>query len=498
MISVSEIQKMLDLVVSVLMGGIARFTSPIVILSDEDTASTDGKAYVKLPLNFLGQPLKDQIENAVALLAHEVGHWLQPLTEIQEVEKQTGFNGDVSNLLLDIQLEENVVRIFPLFSSNLQGLRETIKGQNKQAYLKELKRADKDGDFLSTVIHALLLGRFCGIDTSESFTIMLDHVSDERARTFIRSANEFKSLRSSDLPSRIAALAKEYPELCQPSAKGNSGGGKGDSGDVGGLNPISDVSSGNVEGLAEMLKSAVTIHDGFDNCNHNVGVLKGRIAPEPDVLAASRSIQKRWEVPRSAGTVMGPGRLNRLAAVRGDPIPFEVPGTRGCTQPKVKVVLIADFSSSMQGRRWQETRKAAQAVTIAVRNSGGDVRGAVFEGYLMHDKDFDAEVFFSRTIGGQDLSNANGISTSFGWLPLVWQTFPDYRVVLLTDGNGLSPTVIPAACRKRTSAILLQVDNYDRKQVEGTVGKFAEKFVHVNKLDELAAAWSLVIPRLAQ
>jgi hypothetical protein len=34
--------------------------------------------------------------------------------------------------------------------------------------------------------------------------------------------------------------------------------------------------------------------------------------------------------------------------------------------------------------------------------------------------------------------------------------------------------------------------------VEGTVGKFAEKFVHVNKLDELAAAWSLVIPRLAQ
>jgi hypothetical protein len=489
MISLSEIQKMLDLVVSVLMGGIARFASPTVILSDEDTASTDGKAYVKLPLNFLGQPLIDQMENAVALLAHEVGHWLQPLSEIQEVEKHTGFNGDVSNLLLDIQLEENVVRIFPLFSSNLQGLREAIKRKSQQTYVKELKQADKDGDFLSTAIHALLLGRFCG-DTSESFTIMLNHVSDERVMKFIQCANEFKSLRSSDLPLRIASLAKEYPELCQPPVNGNFG-------SIHGLNPTSAVSSGNVEGLAEMLKSAVVIYDGFDNCNHNVGALKGRIAPEPDVLAASRSIQKRWEVPRSAGTMMGPGRLNRLAAVRGDPIPFEVPGTRGRTQPRVKVVLIADFSSSMLGRRWQETRKAAQAVTIAVRNSGGDVRGAVFEGYLMHDKDFDAEVFFSRTIGGQDLSNANGISTSFGWLPLVWQTFPDYRIVLLTDGNGLSPTVIPAACRKRTSAILLQVDNYDRKQVEGTVCKFAEKFVHVNKLDELAAAWSLVIPRLA-
>jgi hypothetical protein len=191
--------------------------------------------------------------------------------------------------------------------------------------------------------------------------------------------------------------------------------------------------------------------------------------------------------------------MNRLAAVRGDPIPFDVPQSVGKTKPKVQVVLVADWSGSMQGLPWYETRRAAQAVTLAIRSTGGDVRGAIFEDFLMHTKEFSAEIFFSMRVGNLNISDAQGNYTSFGWLPLVWQKFPKHRVVLLTDGNGMTPHAVPVSCRKRTSAILLKVnDGQIRSQVENTVNKFAERFVHVNNLDEIAAAWSLVIPRLAQ
>jgi hypothetical protein len=95
--------------------------------------------------------------------------------------------------------------------------------------------------------------------------------------------------------------------------------------------------------------------------------------------------------------------------------------------------------------------------------------------------------------------DANGMITSFGWLPMIWQRFPKHRVVLLTDGNGTIPHAIPTSCKNRTSAILLNVTDIRlRLKVEDTVSKFAERFVHVNNLDEIATAWSLVIPRLAQ
>jgi hypothetical protein len=69
--------------------------------------------------------------------------------------------------------------------------------------------------------------------------------------------------------------------------------------------------------------------------------------------------------------------------------------------------------------------------------------------------------------------------------------------VVLTDGNGLYPSVVPLACRKRTSAILLQVSSVDKPQVQATIRRFAEKFVHVTQLDEIASAWAVVIPRRA-
>jgi hypothetical protein len=496
----AELQKILDLVVALLMEGVARVAVPAVVIADDETASTNGKSYVRMPNEFLGVPIQDQMSNAIGLLAHEIGHWLQPLDQINEVEKVTGLDHGVVNLLLDIQLEENIARIMPLFRRNLIGVRNDIGKHHKKEYVDDLKKAEKEKDFFSAVVNGLLLGRFCG-DTSCSYsTTMFSNVKEKRLFEFLLDATRFMDAHPAHLPNMLRRIANKYPELCHP--RNDDGDGDSSSECVGGdgpLNPTSVVSSGSVDELRKFIQSAIVLYQGSADCKSREDRLSGSIPPAPDVLSASRRIQLRWEVPRASGSVMGPGRMNRLAAVRGDPIPFDFLQSSGKTKPKVQVVLVADWSGSMQGVPWYETRRAAQAVTLAIRSVSGDVRGAIFEDFLMHTKDFSAEIFFSTRVGSLNISDAQGNYTSFGWLPLIWQKFPKHRVVLLTDGNGMTPHAVPVSCRRRTSAILLKVnDDSIRSQVESTVNKFAERFVHVNNLDEIATAWSLVIPRLAQ
>jgi hypothetical protein len=487
-----ELQKILDLVVTLLMEGVARVAAPIVVVSNEDTAATDGAAYVKMPQTFLGKNLSEQMTIAIGLLAHEIGHWLQPLSAIREVERETGLSHDVSNLLLDIQLEANVVRIFPLFQFNLNELRAATAKQYRAQYQSGMKQAET---FLEATVYALLFGRFC-VQSDRSFSTMFNQCTKfPKVKDVLDDASVFTLATSRQLPDLLKEFAQKYPELCDPSHKDDGKGG----GSFKPLapDPTAEVSSGNVEGLISLISAALAVYSGAGECKEIVGTLHGKINPDADVLAVCRMIQKRWEVPRSTGVLIGPGRMNRLSAYRGDPIPFEIHSPKGRALPETKVVLVADWSGSMNGSRWRETIRAAQSVTLAIRNSGGDVRGAIFEGELIHDKDFSAEVFFSTEIGTLSLTTASGMETSFGWLPLIWQRFPQHRIVVLTDGNGLYPSVVPLACRKRTSAILLQVSAVDKPMVQATVRRFAEKFVHVTQLDEIASAWAVVIPRRA-
>lgn len=113
--------------------------------------------------------------------------------------------------------------------------------------------------------------------------------------------------------------------------------------------PTGLISSGNVEGLVKLISAALGVYNGAGECREIVGQLHGQISPDADVLSASRMIQRRWEVPRSSGVLIGPGRMNRLAAVRGDPIPFEIISSIGRALPETKVVLVADWSGSMSG-----------------------------------------------------------------------------------------------------------------------------------------------------
>ena len=150
---------------------------------------------------------------------------------------------------------------------------------------------------------------------------------------------------------------------------------------------------------------------------------------------------------------------------------------------------------------WKSAMQAAQAIALAIRSTGGDVRAAIFAEHLWHAPNFSADMLFAASLGSISLHEARGEDTDFSWLPQLWQAFPDYRVVLLTDGNGNPPKAILPSGRKRTSAVLLQVRKNapaNVGQIETTIQSFASSFVHVDKLSGLAAAWALLIPRRMQ
>ena len=200
---------------------------------------------------------------------------------------------------------------------------------------------------------------------------------------------------------------------------------------------------------------------------------------------------------------MAPGCLDRMAALRDQPVPYSMQcqrSTRLKDSGVRRIVLAADWSVSMEGPPWLATLAAAQAITLALRSDGGDVRGLLFAGSAWHTADFDADaLFFARALGGGvDLGKAEGSTTRFGWLPEVWQRYPDHQVLVLTDGAGSLPAYIPESCRARTSALLIGLENYSddqREDVRSIAEAIAGKVVEVRSLDDLAGIWATLIPR---
>jgi hypothetical protein len=498
----NELQAVLNLIASALLGDLAPFLSPRLVIASGETASTDGRTRVQLPEEFLGILLGEARSAPVfiGLLAHEVGHWLQPLKAVTAVEQKTGLHHDIVNLILDAHLEQLVPVIFPLFAAPLEAVREVVRDAHKVNYEQQYKKAPT---FLEAVDAALLFGRFC-VDTNKSFSsphALIKRRSKGHPRVDLNRMTDLMqrvegvmNLTCSALPAYFEKLAQDFPELCQPAVSMEI------------ENPLDVLKSGG-DGMEVIRKLLEELKLGVEGVAAEVveEMPNGRNPASAETLALSRQLQKRWDVARTSGVIMAPGRLNRLSAVRGDPMPFTMPAAiSGRQVPQTRIVLIVDWSGSMgmnENAPWKAALQAAQAIALAVRSTGGDVRAAVFAEQLWHAPDFSAELLFATGLSSISLVEARGDDTDFSWLPHIWQTFPAYRVVLLTDGNGYPPMAILPSGRKRTSAVLLQVrGNFPSKvaQIEATIQSFASSFVHVDNLRELAAAWALLIPRRMQ
>ena len=496
----NELQAVLNLISSALLGDLASFLSPRLIIAKDDTASTDGRTWIRLPEEFLGIRLGEKMQVFIGLLAHEVGHWLQPLKAIEAVEKKTGIHHDIVNIILDVHLEHFVPFIFPLFVAPLEAVRAVVCDAHKSDYEKLYKEAS---DFLQAADAALLFGRFC-VDTEVSFSSPYAliqrkatrnrRINESRMSELVERVTYVTSYLREDLPRYIEQLARDFPELCQQGIS------------FGITNPLDSLKSGG-DGMDIIRTLLEDLKVGADGASAYVieEISSGRNPASAETLAVSRQLQKRWDVVRGCGVIMAPGRLNRLSAVRGDPMPFTMSAPiRGKQALQTKVVLIVDWSGSMgvnENAPWNAALQAAQAIALAIRSTGGDVRAAIFAEHLWHAPNFSADVLFAASLGSISLIEARGEDTNFSWLPQVWQAFPDYRVVLLTDGNGYPPKAILPSGRKRTSAVLLQVRKNlptNVAQIEATIRSFASSFVHVDNLSELAAAWALLIPRRMQ
>ncbi len=164
----ASLQKQLDLVAHFLLGSLSLAYRPRLVLKDAETASTDGQYVVKMPRNFLGVGLEDgRPEIFLGLLAHEVGHWLQPVKEIKAVEKETGLMHDFVNIVLDVHCEHQAGLIFPLFKRPIKAVRELVGDNLARRYRREFRKAE---DFVTAAMAALLYSRYC-VRPDESFHV---------------------------------------------------------------------------------------------------------------------------------------------------------------------------------------------------------------------------------------------------------------------------------------------------------------------------------------
>ncbi|HEX9114433.1 MAG TPA: hypothetical protein VGA61_00060, partial [Anaerolineae bacterium] len=210
--------------------------------------------------------------------------------------------------------------------------------------------------------------------------------------------------------------------------------------------------------------------------------------PEPQAARIAPLIQTRFDMPRGAIEIVAPGRFDRLEAARGN-LPYRMSVvTPGGDVPAPNVVIAVDVSSSMYWTKGkiQSARTAAQAVALAVTRAGGKVLGLLFDDGAYVSPARDGASLFAPlatwpTSGG----------TSFAFLSQVWREYPDYRVIVVTDGDGCTP---PATGPDRERTVGVVIPGNDKPEVIAQVCSRVVKLEQLQKLPQVLAA---LMPRSA-
>jgi len=191
---------------------------------DAETASTDGNVVVIMPRDFLGAPIPEDAPVTLGLLAHEMGHWVQPLEQVTEIARTRGAPGWLANIAMDIHAETFVEAAFPSLKRPLQATRKTAAARMLDKHLRNLAEAVHGDDFRDMAKFASLVARFI---TDEPWVeipykdIYLGQVEiPGRLGDFLNWLGLFHATMTSpdQLPAKFEELLGAFPELLDPPA----------------------------------------------------------------------------------------------------------------------------------------------------------------------------------------------------------------------------------------------------------------------------------------
>jgi len=147
-------------ILSVLAPKLSRVARVAVHFKDNvDTASTDGNIRVIMPRDFLGAPIPEDAPVTLGLLAHEMGHWVQPLNAITEIARTKGAPVWLVNIVLDIHGESFVENVFPAMKVPLQKTRAIVRKRLLTQYRQDLADAVARDDVQGMALNASLIAR---------------------------------------------------------------------------------------------------------------------------------------------------------------------------------------------------------------------------------------------------------------------------------------------------------------------------------------------------
>lgn len=466
------------------------FNRKVTIRWDGDNeAYTDGQSFIVLSKVFDGVDLTRRTKRNLALLTgiiqHEVVHWLQDLPAIHAAQHAAHLPNFVRNIIDDIQGERMIIDLLgkgnckPLYTA-----RRLIFKTNKQDYINGILNAE---NFPDDAMSVALYGRFR--------KAMYPYVHTKGSAKTLRGLQWSSYLRDrtpalpADLPAFMTQVANDFPELTQlPEGQPTDGQ----------MFPVVASQSGMD---AEEMNNAVSTMRGryaTYRIRHTAcSPIKG--APE---LAAK--IRIRLEREPTSLTINAIGDVNRRLLATDADVPFDYTvesdnaigrnvlicldrsgsmigedngdAVGELAQPTVlprgqDVVFKVDDNSSLVDDNMSKSLKVAQAIAMAVKQENGSVVGVLFGEYaLMASGEDSSAILFPRC--GHDLITGG---TSFLWLKWLWQKYPDYQVIVITDGGGQIPDVITKRERERTTLIKLTQPGYPTAtEIDAVAGKVIE------------------------
>jgi hypothetical protein len=458
-----------------------------VVLDDQvDTACTDGRVVIALPPVFCGADVSATPSLAVGLLAHEVGHFLQPLAAVEAVERETSAPRWLANVVLDIQDEMLMATLFPGLTGPLEEARTLVHQMHVPGYLQALQGAST---FAQAAGSASLLGRFAqpqdpfdldwltqgsGVVKAQDRNQLAQQGWWPTLEQFLVHLWNIRAAAAHELPAVVQHLMEQFPALRQAPAP---------------TLPYPDSHRpmpGGVRAPDGSVRLEATRLVGGVEPTGPVPVRTQSFTPgpvEPEAQRLGRTLRSHFEATQGAMEVMAPGRLARREVARPEGIPFRM-ALAGREVPAPRVVIALDMSDSMaDDRKLQTARLAAQALAVAIRAVQGEVVGVLFsDGAVMGTRQDMAPLCAPRTEwleGG----------TSFLFLPDLWRRFPDHRLILVTDGDGPIPYATPAD-KARTAAIVIPPGaKLDLMQ------QIADRVAVVRDVTQLAWVFAMLIPR---